>query len=302
MDKHHPTWDKVSLSFAVLFASLFLKRNSEGIGNQRYVLAESNTNMSEYRCAIQLPRQCREGDKMAVVRYLMNLASYCILLLFLSACLEPNSGAHQGIKTDEPNGHSNLTEEKGLFDIGDGGLLSGEPCAPPCFLGVIPGVTTEDEARDTLRNRGVELQQCKEFNDGMEGGMHSIVCGHAFLINFQFRSDVVDSVGFGPTLSLTVGDAIAKYGDPDAVVAVRLGLDNSDPMYGMALYYDKIDIGLNLVDQANDFFDVTPSTKIENVGYYARSSYEQTQQSKLLMKWEGYGRYVEHRRIPDISE
>ena len=46
--------------------------------------------------------------------------------------------------------------------IGDGGLMSGIPCGPPCFLGIKPEVTSYDEVLGILS----ENQDLEYDHDG----------------------------------------------------------------------------------------------------------------------------------------
>ncbi|MBA3074003.1 MAG: hypothetical protein FP831_10430, partial [Anaerolineae bacterium] len=46
------------------------------------------------------------------------------------------------------------TEEYPVLNIDDGGLLSKNPCTPPCFWNITPGITTEESAINILETMG----------------------------------------------------------------------------------------------------------------------------------------------------
>src|SRR6202142_3721933 len=103
--------------------------------------------------------------------------------------------------------------------IGDGGLLSGKICGPPCFIGVIPGVTTKNDAITLLQSRGL-FQDCTEIDTTKEGGGHEIICTHptsALAVSIANNGDLVSGISFPPSVEITVAQIIGKYGQPTVV-------------------------------------------------------------------------------------
>ena len=204
----------------------------------------------------------------------VSFAVACLLLVFLlaSGCLPSNVSL-------EP-------------DIKDGGFLSGEPCGPPCFLSIVPGATRETQAIQILTATGL-YQNCFVYNHEAESGLRGIICSHVG-IAFYRGADVVGSVGFDSSQSLTVGEVIAKYGKPDAITVGTMGTPEEQPNTVMALHYEGIHADVGLGQQEGVKFEITSTTPIESIGYSA-SGYPSENESanKLLLPWNGYGEYHE---------
>jgi hypothetical protein len=194
----------------------------------------------------------------------------CLLLGLLVACTPrvPGTGA-------------------GAPAIGDGGFLSGEPCGPSCFWGIVPGVTTEAEATQILKARGL-IEKCEAYDNEAESGSRGIYCRINTGIGFRRGTDIVDSVGFLPFHRITMEDVIAKYGKPNAVWVTRIGIPEY-PETLMILFYDNIRAWLHLPEQEGIAFEVESSTRVEVIGYLDTPSYSSPRDS--LPSWNGYGEY-----------
>jgi hypothetical protein len=64
-------------------------------------------------------------------------------------------------------------QDKPRSPLGDGGLLSREPCGPPCFFGIIPGVSSKDDAITMLRSHELYLD-CSEYDNTSQGGFGAL--------------------------------------------------------------------------------------------------------------------------------
>jgi hypothetical protein len=192
-------------------------------------------------------------------------------------------------KETAPNVESSAIEvENNPPDIADGGFLSGEPCAPPCFWGIVPGNTTEAEAKQILQTKGLS-QGCKAYDNEARSGTRGINCQFIMNISFQLGTDIVYAVGFRPSQKITVEDVITKYGKPDSVSVLPSGIPE-DPHTVMLLYYNRMNTRLNLPDQTGITFLVKPSTEVENIAYFDVDRYEKFLRHSF-QKWEDYGEY-----------
>jgi hypothetical protein len=108
------------------------------------------------------------------------------------------------------------------LDVGDGGFLSGEPCGPPCFWGIVPGQTMEAEVMEILQERGV-FKVCRAHDREAEGGIRGIICPQ-FAVGFRRGGNVVDDVVLWPSTPITAEEIIAKYGEPEFVKVGGLGI------------------------------------------------------------------------------
>ncbi len=180
-------------------------------------------------------------------------------------------------------------------DIGDGGFLSGEPCGPPCLLGITPNLTTEAEAVRLLKAKGL-YNNCYIYNHEAETGLRGAACVPVSLAYFR-GSDVVGSIGFQPSQPITVEMVIAKYGDPDAVSVSSTWFNwENQPETSMALFYSRLGASLALGEQQGNTFFVGPSTRISGVSYSDNmfpSIREYEKISKSRSAWHGFGQYQE---------
>lgn len=202
------------------------------------------------------------------------LLCLCILLLaLLTAC-----------RTDENNQ---------LPDLGDGGFLTGDPCAPPCSWNIRPGETNEAGAKEILQIMGI-AEYCMPFNSEAESGTRGISCDSTFGVSFAEGSDIVASIGIKPSQQIAMADVIVVYGNPDAVLVTLQGTPEEKQQISMIVYYDSIFTRLVLPDQDGSLFEVGPTTPVENIGYSDANSFIFSPQ--YSSPWIGYGQYEPNRR------
>lgn len=193
----------------------------------------------------------------------------CLLFVALTACTPkiPGVGNH-------------------VSEIGDGGFLSSEPCGPPCFWGIVPGVTLEAKAIKLLQSEGL----CGKYTTFDHSGGLEVFCSSGVEISLQRGTDTVQVVIFRPSQTITVGDVITSYGEPDNI---SIGVKHQYPRAWMILDYDDLRVSLVTLEQEGSTFWVEASTKIERVNYYSTASYEYYRAATDL-KWNGYGEYQEY--------
>jgi len=167
------------------------------------------------------------------------------------------------------------------------GFLAQEPCGPPCFLGMEPGISTESEVRGILEELGL-YQHCEGYDTEEEGGSRGLVCG-GFLVGYRPASDIVEVIGFSLPSEATVDDVIAVYGAPQSALAGREGIPEF-PKTGMSLFYPHIRVTLGLPPQEGTVYKVVPSTLVSGVTYHDPESYARVWGPELP-RWEGYGEY-----------
>lgn len=170
------------------------------------------------------------------------------------------------------------------IEVGDGGFLTGEPCGPPCFWGIVPGETTEAETVEILQERGI-YGICETWDREREGGYRGINCGRDLVIGFERGSDLVTGVGFNPS-GIVVQDVVDKYGEPDGVMVSVLGVHALD--YQLILAYPSMFtlVRLSLQDEAP--YVLKPSTPVKNIAYDVVFDEEF---SRGWEEWHGYGEY-----------
>ncbi len=171
--------------------------------------------------------------------------------------------------------------------IGDGGLLSGEPCPAPCFWEIRPGITTKDQAIEILRSKAA-------ISDYQMNNL--VFYGDA--VSFEFDSNgLVDRITFTPSTSITVGSLIAKYGSPDAVIVIyNYSSTPEHNSFAAGIFYDSLSTYVGLIGMQDTWppvYHVGQDTLITYVSYFADSSYMTWKESSThhISRWNGYGDY-----------
>ncbi len=78
--------------------------------------------------------------------------------------------------------------------IGDGGLISGQPCASPCFFGISIGETQFGQVISILERN--DIYPC--YQDTLS----TILCGDSIIIGANRSTTVVDSIGYYPDIGV----------------------------------------------------------------------------------------------------
>ncbi len=182
---------------------------------------------------------------------------------------------------------STLQVENNTQEVKDDGFLTGQPCGPPCFWSIVPGITTEAETVEVLKTKGL-FQNCEPFNNEARSGDRGIICRYIMVVGFQLGTDVVKDIGFRPIQKIIVADVIKKYGEPNGVSVIGTSTPET-PHSVVILYYDDIRTTITLPEQEGTTFLLEASTQIESIGYSDAASYSKSR--RFLTDWQGYGEY-----------
>ena len=178
-----------------------------------------------------------------------------------------------------------------LINIGDGGFLSEKPCGPPCFMGIIPGESSETDVISVLKDLNI-FSGCEAFINQSDDSEKGYICRGLVIVRMDRSSNLVTSIGYQPDDTIHVKEAITKFGPPNYLMVV-----NSSPTeivkIGMILYYDRPPMAIVLPNQGGVSYDLLPDITIENIGYSSKSDYDQLIQSfsKFFLTWKGYSEY-----------
>ncbi|HMS01057.1 MAG TPA: hypothetical protein PKE62_17550 [Anaerolineales bacterium] len=219
------------------------------------------------------------------------LTAYSIVLLALMAsCSDKNyeQTATPYVSTVYPTIVQSAPSTIDSMVAGDGGLLSKEPCGPPCLMGITPGITSRDAVLTVLKEK-INLINCREWDKRNEGGTYGVSCG-SLGITFQ-DSDIVNWISFKPSSQITVEDMIKVYGEPSGLFVVEEddGMGNVISVR-MILYYDAIKTRLDLAEQSESIYLIALDTRVENISYVDHAEYEKSTEG--YNPWNGFGEYL----------
>ena len=186
------------------------------------------------------------------------------------------------------------------------GLLEGEPCGPPCFQGLVPGSSTEDEVRQFLRSGEYAVGPYSVIERSQQGVL-VLTWDRRGLggqkNEFQIQDDVLSLTSMYVDSDVTLEQVVNRYGAPDKFVA---DLYLSGRVYTLVgLFYREVGMILDL-HLYDDVPQLKPETKVARVWYFepvsldeaiavlagkkgqALEDFEQ-EQLGYWHDWQGYG-------------
>jgi hypothetical protein len=179
-------------------------------------------------------------------------------------------------------------------DIGDGGLITKDPCAPPCFWNITPGITTLAEVYEIIEDKEI-TDACETLEDANED-FDYISCGYAFEIAFFEKSDIVANLSLGPTQEIKMKDIIHELGPPDRVVTMMGEIPDALEFLDMWIYYDDILTEIRLETQdyvaGKGYYHVSETTIVDGIYYYEEEGYKNDIFYRHASQWQGYGEYL----------
>ena len=173
------------------------------------------------------------------------------------------------------------------INIGDGGVLSGIPCAAPCVFGVRAGETQFDQVMPALEKNGIASSKClTEPNVSW----FLFTCG-VDRINVQVdrQTNIVDAVWILPSDSISLGELIEKYGEPNYVT-----LDQETPgAIHPRFYWNSIRMSVLVPKSPGDTYDVEKTTETEGIQFSDENLYRisDKETEPYYKPWNGYGIY-----------
>ncbi|MBN2503267.1 MAG: hypothetical protein JXB38_20995 [Anaerolineales bacterium] len=171
--------------------------------------------------------------------------------------------------------------------IKDGGLISHEPCGPPCFFGFYvnddfkSAVETLNDIHSTENvATSCVLDKSEVFQQIRCPGVR---------ISSELESNEILGIEFSVDSQVTVEALIDTYGEPTSLEVFDL-LDVHNPSMRMRLLYQDFwgVIFLEIQPLIEDYH-VEPTTLVEKVDYLTEADYIQL--SEGTIPWRGYGYY-----------
>lgn len=206
-----------------------------------------------------------------------------MLLTILVACSAP--------KSEVPT-QTLITPTQTLFPptvvvlpIGDGGLITGQPCESPCFFGIRIGETPLNQVVSSLKDNGIS--PCSLSSDT------TIFCGEnntSIAIGADPITFIVDGIQYDPSVPITVEEISKKYGDPN-FIHVSSGDIPEAPSISVLLLWDSIKMRIDLPETKEESYMVENSTQIQWIIFLDGTSYSNLTANGYIQPWKGYGTY-----------
>lgn len=196
----------------------------------------------------------------------------------------------------------------------DRSLLTGDPCEPPCWQNIIPGVSSEEDVRDLLRKNPFVALWTLECGEYKESDIPVTICGwfpKRRYINdrnrIYLRDGKVLRIEIHHLNYLTLGEIVDKYGPPQCIHAYSGAAEFF--YYGVILDYPSRGLSVksfslvNPQDIADGTAPLTRDQKVTTAVYYAPAPIEDVLREAFLLpqevvqsylancqEWEGFGR------------
>jgi hypothetical protein len=177
------------------------------------------------------------------------------------------------------------------IDIGDAGLISGTPCASPCVFGIQAGKTRLDQVLPLLKTNGFDSSNC--FTEPSVSWI-LISCGaNRFKVQINAQTKIVNSIEFQPNTSISVGEIIKKYGEPNFVGVSHDKLQEG-PTIQMSLYWDSNRMLIVLPKINAEIYNIEKATMIEEAIFSDEELYQDSSEIEFgpfYKLWKGFGAY-----------
>lgn len=213
------------------------------------------------------------------------IAASILLLILLVSCAAPETEiSPQATVLESPQ----PTELPPMADIGDGGLLSGLPCTAPCVYGIQIGETPLDQVIPILEQNG--LSECLTEESLSWIG---ITCGYSVVVQVDRVTSVVNATGFYPSVPISLGQIIEKYGEPN-FVSLQADGPTEAPTSRMSLFWDELKMTVAMPQIDSHIYTLEGTTTAEMVMFLDEVHYSDSNEiafGEYYKRWNGYGTY-----------
>lgn len=213
------------------------------------------------------------------------IAVSILLLILLASCAAPETEIPPQVTVLESPPPTAFPERA---DIRDGGLLSDLPCAAPCVYGLQIGQTPLNQAIPVLEQNG--LSECQREESASWIG---ITCGYSVVVQLDRATGIVSAIGFYPSVPITLGEIIEKYGEPD-FVSVQAEGPAEAPTSRISLFWDKLKMTVEMPRIDSQVYALEGMTTAEMVIFLDEAQYFDSNEisfGEYYKQWNGYGAY-----------
>lgn len=168
-------------------------------------------------------------------------------------------------------------------------------CEPPCWRGIVPGLTSTAEANEILTNcPDIVIDTFVERQDGVTFWIWQ---GPSTI---EAENGVVNRISLSFTPEIPLSEIINQFGVPEKMVAYMLRWGNEVRCQARLYYPEKgldFTLWLNLPD-ANKRLFIEPSSPVYNGVYFSSRSWDELKDSRGLVgleyidfayEWTGFG-------------
>lgn len=208
-----------------------------------------------------------------------------LLLIILASCAAPANGTPTQVEVLESPPPPTPPVRA---DIGDGGLLSGLPCAAPCVYGIRIGETPLGQVIHVLEENGLSACQREDSVSWI-----AITCGYSVSVQVDTQTNIVNATGFFPSSPISLGAITEKYGDPD-FVSLQADGPAEAPTSRMNLFWDSLRMGAEVPKINSHIYALEKTTGVETLFFLDEEQYMDSSEvpfGEYYERWSGYDTY-----------
>jgi hypothetical protein len=168
----------------------------------------------------------------------------------------------------------------------------GDPCAAPCWYNIVPGETTKDEALGLLN----EQQLPCRYVDINESSQRGIRCNSIWM-PFEEANTIKMIVFYSPGDSITIGEVVEHFGEPNFVVFDSAGGTVEQPSVIIDLLYTDKGLSFEVVTEEDSSLMLNEAFQLEAYTYRQPedilSLVERLKSDKnaFIFEWHGFADY-----------
>ncbi len=164
-------------------------------------------------------------------------------------------------------------------------LLAQNPCSGPCFFGITPGITTEEEANALVEEYPSVFRDCYYESASPDASLPSIKCKDivmgvldGYVISIQYRIEPPK----------TLQQVIAILGPPDKL---HFFIDEG-PIIASVLFYDTYQMVIYLPDFEGTQYIISEDVIVDYIFMFDVEGYQlRIPNYRKLVPWDGYRVY-----------
>lgn len=188
-------------------------------------------------------------------------------------------------------------------------LLTGEPCEPPCWQGLMAGVSTDGDIERFLMSSGL-VNGNSVYRGSLSRGAKTVgvsiqwlssanVQGAHARNSFHIEDAILQDMTIYLDAQVSLAELIERYGPPDKYVAVLSGIHFT--VVGVSLFYPERGFTARVEVPVREA-SLGPDTKVSSIWYFKAAPlqrflelgrdtghFSSSVQPEALSDWEGYG-------------
>ncbi len=170
----------------------------------------------------------------------------------------------------------------------DTSLISGEPCAAPCFRGITPGETAWNDAltiiEDTREFLDVQVQAAEDDSQRVQVSWKEGEAGNPCCQILSEDGETVRLTFLRTAPDMTLGQVIDIHGDPVYLAGQEFTAEQAI----ISLVYPDVPMVIYAFVEGAEAGQLSASSEIIGVLYFVEEDMELLLQTTDLHEWEGY--------------